>query len=224
MGPTGQLREASSRALRDLAVLLDRPSMLEAELGGARLGGSQLGREDHSLISRELARGASDLAYFLAHDDIALDVGAAVDYRDAVVASCERQRGLERRLHRAAAADRASAISDARVEAQLERIAEMPVVRICATSANVHDELEHGLAIAILEILAPESMAIEMEEQGALRERDHRDRFRRVSGEGRARTACSARDRSAASARHTPMSFARSIRPPLNFVARRARG
>jgi len=196
--------------------------MPQAELGGAQLGGSELSREDHSLISRELARGTANLAHFLAHDDLALDVGATVDYRDAVVAFCERQGGLKRGLHRTAAAYRASTVSDAGVETQLERVAEMPLVRVRATGANVRDELEHGLAVTVFEILMAESVAVEMKQQRAFRERDYRDRLRLVSGEGLECAARAGRDRSAVSARHTPMSFAGGIRPPLNFRARRA--
>ena len=197
--------------------------MPAAELSSAQLAGRELRSEDHSLVSRELPRGAANLPYFLARDHDALHVRTPVDHHGALVVFGERQRGLERRLHRTASAQRAAAVVDPRLKAELERVADMTLIRERAARAHVRDELEHRLAVAVLQILPAKSMAVEMQQQRALGRRDDRDRVRGVcSARQKWRAAAPVGFRSCPSATHTPMSLAATIRPPLNFSPRRA--
>jgi len=193
--------------------------MPATELSRAFLAGRELRGEDHSLISCELTRGATHLTHFLAHDHGALHVRTPVDHHSALFVFRERQRGLERGLHRAAAAQRAAPVVDPRREPELEGIADMPRVGKRTARANMCDELEHRLAVAILEVLSTEPVAIQMQQQRALGGRDGRNGLRRVRcASQKSRTRAAAGNRSCPSGRHTPMSLAAAIRPPLNFM------
>lgn len=221
----GQPCEAGSRALADLAELLDGPSEMGAELGRAHVVWTQLGSEGHPLIRGQLTCRAAHPAHLLARDHDALDVSASVDDRDALAAFGERERALERRGHRATPTQGSLTVPDARVEAQLESICEMSIIREPAALANMRDQLEYGLAEAVLEVLMAESVSAEMKKERALGERDDRNGLGRVNRAGPEPQARAVSwNRSSASGRHTPMSLGTLVRPPLNFLSRRARG
>jgi inner membrane protein YhjD len=87
----------------------------------------------------------------------------------------ERQRPLQRGGHRAAAGDRAAAVEHAREEALLERVGEVLAGGEPPPGARGREQLEHGLAVAVLQVLAAQAVAVGAQQpvvRGARHERD----------------------------------------------------
>lgn len=120
-----QYRQPGAGALCDLAVLLCRPPMCTTELAALRVTG-ELTREHQSLIGRESTRKATDQPQVVTKQDEPLDVEASIGHlHSAALPSGERQSGCHRGLHRAAAAQGATAIVDTREKALLEGVGDV---------------------------------------------------------------------------------------------------
>ena len=237
-GPLRLLREQPyeprTRALSDLAVLLHRPAVRAAELAGAHVAGEPA-REQKPLIGRELARELPYAPQLVAQKRDPLDVGAHVgDVDPGGVAARERERAGDRRLHRAASAQRASTVMDPRQESLLERVGDMRIAgeRACAPGAS--EQLERRLAVAVFEVLARETVAVDGEQQLTPRARHQRDRFEGIACPARGERSRSTPPRRARrplpmscfallSGRHASMSVQMARTPPSQFVHVRLR-
>ncbi len=87
----------------------------------------------------------------------------------------ERERALERGLQRAAAAERAAAVVHAREEALLKCVGDVIAVGEALAAGTAREQLEDGLAETVLEVLAPQQVAVGAQQPlapGARHERD----------------------------------------------------
>jgi len=211
-----QLPQSGPPALCDLAVLFPRPTQPSAA-GLATLAG-ELRTEYPSLILGEGSCRAPDAAKIVPCKHDRLDRRSRVDYLNPGDADVDKPGFLERGLHRTAPADCSPAIAHARQEAQLDGIRDMPAIGKDAVAAGTRDQLENRLAVAVLEILPPQSMAMHTEQQVALGARNDRDLLREIrpaAGSRPARVFVAVDSFSAgASGRHMSMSLAVSPRPP----------
>jgi hypothetical protein len=199
--------------------------MRGTELSHAHLPRAQLRSENEALVTGQRTRCATDAAHFLANDDGALDVGAPVDDRDAVITYDERRGRLEGGLHRATPSQRSPAIADTRAKSQLDSVGEMTLVSEHPSGADVCDELHQRLAVRVLQVLRSQPVTVEVEQERAFGQRDPGDSVGRVSGPASAAgTGPAGWNRSGAFDRHTRMSIATPIRPPLNFTPLGKRG
>lgn len=95
-----------------------------------------------------------------------LDVGARIyDLHFLALTGGERDRGRDRSLDWAAPAQSATAILDAREESLLERVSYVGTARELGPALGADQQLERGLAVAVLQFLAPETVVVNREQQ-----------------------------------------------------------
>ncbi len=127
----------------------------------------------------------------------------------------ERERPLQRGGHRAASGDRAAAVEHAREEALLERVGEVLAGGEPPPGARSREQLEHGLAVAVLQVLPAQAVAVSAQQPVVRGARHERDLLYGVR-EGAASVQASARERRAQRGwgRHTGMSHPAPSGPP----------
>ena len=169
-----EVSQSCSCSLRELAETLVRPAALSAD---PALIAGELRREREPLIARELSRASLDRTQLLAYEHARLDIGGEINdlCTGLAVVRIERRGVLQRRLHRAATAERTAAIVDPREQLQLERMGNVPAARERASGVRVSDQLQRRLAEAVLEILTAKSVAVGAQQQLAPSARDERD-------------------------------------------------
>jgi hypothetical protein len=134
--------------------------------------------EHHPLVTRELARDLTDAPQVLAQQREPLHVGAGIgDLHSAAFASGERERGGDRSLDRAAPAQRATAVVDARQQSLLESVGDVGVTGEHPSTPDAGQQLQRRLAVAVFEILARETVTVGCEQQIAARACYEPDRF-----------------------------------------------
>src|SRR5262245_26438925 len=167
-----QPSQSRPRALCDLAVLLGRPAVGATERNPGDL--AQLARENETLVGGQLPREQLDLAQLVAEHDELLELRTLVDDRDLFLSDRpQRDGGLERRVYRAASSHGPAAVADAGEESLLERPAGTHATGEAAPSARVGNELERGLAVAVLEVLPTQEVAVGPQQKLPLGPRDH---------------------------------------------------
>jgi membrane protein len=164
----------------DLAVLLERPPVQLAELRAPHAE-RDLRDQHEALVGREPRRQARNLAQLQAVHDERGDLGAGVgELQPPLPRPTERQRRGERRLLRAAAAQRAATVEHAREEALLEHVGEVPAGGVPLPAARGREQLEHRLAVTVLEVLAVQSAAVGAQQGLAPGASDERHQLGRV--------------------------------------------
>ncbi len=196
--------------------------MQPAKLGAPHLQ-PHLALQDQLLVRCQLESERFDATQLLAEDDERLELGAEINELELVlVEAVERDGCLDRSLHRAAARKRAPAIVDPRDEALLKGVRDVSSAGEAPTTTGVRDQLECRLAIAVLEVLLAQSVAMESQQDLALGVRHPGHGLGLVDGAQRtgaggwqsAWGTC----RRLRSGRHMGMSRASARRPPSQFA------
>jgi hypothetical protein len=120
--------------------------LILGQLGGERDHAQQLIPQDHDLL--ELGAHVGD-----------------VEPRVSPVRLVEHCGALHQRLHRAAPAESSPAVADPRHESLLEGICDVQTAGEPATAARVRQQLEHGLAVAVFEILTSQLVPVDPQQQ-----------------------------------------------------------
>ncbi len=184
----------------------------------------QLACEYESLVMRELCRDIADAPQVMAQDRKPLYVGARVgDLDSPTFAIDDRKRIRERSFDRAASAERTATIVHTREQALLERIGDVGMARERLSALGACQQLERGLAIAILQILARKATTVYSQQHLPARASDQCDRLRSVERATMSSAAAcpEAPDRSLEpllSGRHVSMSVQVARRPPSQLV------
>lgn len=163
--------QTGAAALRGLAVLLVRPAEPAAKIAAAHL--HDLAAKNEALVRAQDIRSALEGAQLEAQQRASLDISASVGYVEpAFTGNTQRDRAVEHRLSRTAAGDGAPAIVDARDEALLEDVAQVSAAGAAQRSApRLVEQLERGLAEAVLEVLPAQMAPVDGQETPALRRR-----------------------------------------------------
>ena len=205
-------------ALGDLAVLLLRPAVLATEFL-ATLTTHELALKHQALVRREPAREAIDQSEIVARQGQALDVGASVHQFETAFPRPEWQRGGHGGFDRAASAQGATTVLDARGEALLQRIGDVGATGERAVALGSLEQLERGLAVTVLQVLPGEPVSMGRQQLLASCADDEGHRLagvrRRVSGEG------SETFQALLSGRHVSMSVRVAPTPPSKFLRAR---
>jgi len=177
--------------------------------------------QHQTLIGTQLARQQTHALQLVPQHHLSLHLRAGIDDR-RLLAVPQRDCGLERRLHGAAAREGAPAVVHAGDETKLERVRCVGPVRKPASLAGVSHELERGLAEAIFEVLPPQAVAVGAQQHLALGARHDRQLFDRVACAPSYRQLAADRERRLAlvSGTHMGMSRAGARRPPSQFPPR----
>ena len=173
--------QARAGALGDLAELLRRPAEARTELLAVHVQRDLAGQHEPLVggeLVGELAQAADVVLPGKAFGNITRRVGdggqdGTVGPPFLVIGVA--QRGLCHGCDRAAAAQRPAAISDAREEALLERIGDVRLaLERPRARARAGHQLEGRLAVAVLEVLEAQAMAMHPQQDVALAGRDVR--------------------------------------------------
>ena len=124
----------------------------------------------------------------LARDRQPLGLIARIRQLQPIALGSERHGALDRRRDRAAAGDRPAPVEDPREKTLLEGIGDVQAARERPPAPGEHDQLERRLAVAVLEILPAQTVAVDAQQDIALRGRDQRHRLGRIET-GRAAAA-----------------------------------
>ncbi len=173
-----QSRQPGASALSDLAVLRLRPSVLATELLATGIA-RELTFKDQSLIGRKLTREATDQPEVVPQQSETLDVDASVCRLHPTLPRPERQREGHRGLDRAASAEGTAAILNAREEALLERVGDVRTARERVARGPL-EQLDRGLAVAVLQILPGKPVSMCRKQQLASRADHQRNRLGRI--------------------------------------------
>jgi len=214
-----QRSQPGTRALGHLAVLLARPAEAPAKIGATAI--QQLMGQDQPLVGAQRSDVQLYTTQIVAQHDLALDLRAAVDDRYLILIA-ERDRSLQRRLHGTASCDRTPAVMYARFETKLERVCDVQSARICASLLRVREQLERRHAVAILQVLAAQPVAMGPQQHLALGARHDRDFLDQIAGANARQGAPSGAPflrLGLGSGRHMGMSRPVASRPPLQFAA-----
>ncbi len=110
-----------------------------------------------------------------------LNLGEPIDDLAPCACNVERVGLLERGLHRTAPAQGSTAIAHARKEAQLQGIGQMRAIGGPAARLRARDQLEDGLAVTVLEILAPQTVTVSAQQKGSPGKGDRCELVQRVA-------------------------------------------
>src|SRR6185437_5838387 len=218
VGFVGQQRpQPGACALSDLAVLLARPPVPSAELRAGVSG--DLRSEHEPLIDRQQRHDTSDAPQLITDDHLLIDSCPIVRDLDPFPCGGAQCLGLlERGQDRAATAERPATIARARKKPQLERICDVGPAGEGAAGLHMSDQLERGLAVAVLQILWTQPMSVHAQQQPALCRRDRRDLLAEIArawaSTVRKRALLGALSLFSASGRHIRMSLLIARRPP----------
>jgi hypothetical protein len=162
-------------ALGDLAVLLEGPPEPGTELRAVHLK-EDLGPEHEPLIGSE---PGGDLRYtpqLQAAEDEWMQLRAGVRNLELPLAGPTKRKGsLERGLHGAAPTNGTEAVVDTGEEALLEGVGDVGAAGEPLPAAGTREQLEHGLAEAVLEVLGPQEAAMGAEQPRAPSPGNERD-------------------------------------------------
>lgn len=196
---------------------LEGPALAPAKLFRSQLAG-QLVAQDEPLIDAQALGGPCQQTQLRAVLDELLDVGPHVGRLDAARLDVSKwQRIRECCLDAAASGERSLAVLDARVEPLAKAVGYVSVARERSTGSHRTEQLEHSLAVAVLELLPRQPPSVGAQERITVSARHERDFAEEV---GPTFTSCRCRgvDMSAAggpSGRHASMSVLASPRPPF---------
>lgn len=195
---------------------LERPTLASAEVSWAQLAG-QLVAKHELLVFAQMLKGLDQQAKPQAVVDQLLDVGPHIGRLElARFFGSQRRRLGERRLDAAASKDRPPTIPDARIESLVKRIGYVSVARERPTRSRGEQQLEHGLAVAVLEVLPRQPPAVGAQERLPSGSRDERHclcRVARASASDRGGVRMTGAER--LSGRHVSMSVLAPRLPPL---------
>jgi hypothetical protein len=213
-----QSPQAPARALGDLAVLLEGPPKPLAELGTVHPEGDLAG-EHEPLVVGEPGRELPHTPQLQPVRHERVNVGPRVGELEFVLAGAAQREGtLERGLHRAATAERPAAVVDAREKALLERVLDVGTAGEPLAAPRSGQELEHGLAQAVLQVLGPQPVAVGPQQPCVLGARHEGHLLGGVVGVEQAsaaeRPGSPGRRLGRVSGRHTGMSYPAAHRPP----------
>jgi hypothetical protein len=152
-----------------------RPAEPAAKIAAAHL--HDLAAKDEALVRAQDIRGALERAQLETQQRSSLDISAPVGYVElALAGDTKRDRTVEHRLARTAAAERAPAIMHAGEEALLEDVAQVSAAGAAQSSApRLIEQLERGLAVAILEVLPAQTTPVDGEQTPTRRCRYQRE-------------------------------------------------
>jgi membrane protein len=213
-----QLRQPRPRALGDLAVLLERPPELLAELRAVHPQRNLRG-EDEPLVVGEERRGA-------VHAEQSQPVGHERERFGPPILHIhtpaprvrQRESPLQSGLQRGAPAQRAAAVDDARAEALLEGVRDVHARGEPPACARRAEKLLDGGAEAFFEIGGPQVTPVGVKQPGPSGAGDERDLLLgRRGGPPDPRACAGGRHGVCVSGRHTGMSHRTAERPPSRF-------
>jgi hypothetical protein len=182
-----------------------RPAEPAAKIAAAHL--HDLAAKDEALVRAQHIRSPLERAQLEAQQRTSLDISASVGYLELAFArNAKRDCAVEQRLARTAAAESTPAIVDTREEALLEDVAQVdPAGAAQRPASRLVEQLERGLAVAVLEVLPAQAPAVDGEQAPALGRRY----VRKLVGE-----ALPSSRRNVGSGRHACMSHPAACRPP----------
>ena len=158
-----QHAQLRSGTLGNLPVLLDRPSEARTELADAHVD-ADLAGEHELLVAVQIGDDLAQASQLSAGDHPVLDGRAAIlQLAGSVLGRVDGDRAGERRLDRAAPADRPATVLDAAQELLLERVLDV-LVGEKRRASRAGDQLESGLAVAVLEVLPAQTAAMDAEQ------------------------------------------------------------
>jgi membrane protein len=168
-------------------------------------------------------RESSDAAQIVAQEGESHDVSTRVCHiHPTARAAGEGKRASQRRLDRAAPVQRTTTIMDAREEFLLERVGDVGSTGELFSASDSAQQLERRLAVAILQVLAPQPPAVGGKQKLATRAGHERDRLAGIEqAKCRSTERSRARNRSfraLLSGRHASMSVQVARRPPSQFL------
>ena len=138
--------------------------------------------ERESLIRRQLSSEASDSSQVVTEHHHLLHRRSPVENGKVLFSGCaQRDRGRQRSHHRATSAGRPERIADARDEAQLQRVGQVPPIDERAAATRVRKQLERRLAETVLEVLPAQLTAVGAQQHLALVAGHKRDLLNRVA-------------------------------------------
>lgn len=218
-----QLAQASTAPLRDLAVLLGRPVVQTTELGALHLQGD-LTCQHQALVRGERARVPAQPFEIVTDERHSLGLRARVHHIDRALLAGERDCALERGLHRAASSQGPPSVVNSRQEALLDHVGDVRAAGKAPSATSLDDELERGLAEAVLQVLASQPVSMNPQQQIATGAGHQRHRGRRILARrgpprspGLESSACCF---APASGRHTRMSSKGALTPPSQSPTR----
>jgi hypothetical protein len=175
--------------------------------------------EHEPLVLRHPAEALPDPAQFLARDRCPLRLGAGIGKVQRLMLTCERNRRLQCRRHRAAPGHRSAPVLNPGEKPLLQGIADVRPACVCASTPSEDHELQSRLPIAVLQILTAQPVAVDSQQQLPLRGRDDRHQLGGIAAPGGARLKRRRQVRRPRwvrkSGRHTCMSSPAPSRPPL---------
>jgi hypothetical protein len=167
--------QPSTAAEGDLAVALEGPAEPLAELGAAHPQRDLAGEHQPLVVAQE-RRELGHPLQLESKGDQRVDLRARVDdLHLPLPRASERERPLQRGGHRAATGDRAAAVEHAREEALLERVGEVLAGGEPPPGARGREQLEHGLAVAVLQVLPAQAVAVGAQQPGVRGARHERN-------------------------------------------------
>ncbi len=175
----------------------------------------------------ELTGERLDPTKVVAQHHARLELGANIDDLDLLrFCSADRHGRLERRLQRAPSGERPPAVEDPRDESLLERILQMGAADERGSVQGLRDQLERGLAVAVLQVVPAQPEAVRTQQQLASGASDDGYLLGRVAGADRRRgSRPPPPGRSSlvlVSGRHTRVSSNRRCTPPSQLARARA--
>ena len=174
-----QHAQLPARALRDLAVLLHRPAVAGAELAGPHID-IDLARKHQLLVTTQIGDDFPQSPQLDPGDHLMLDSRAAIlQFAGPVVGRVNRHCSRDRRLDRAATADRPPAIFDPAQKFLLKRIEDV-LIADERRSTRARDQLERGLAVAVLEVLPAQASPVDAKQPPAPSGSDPRNLLGRI--------------------------------------------
>jgi hypothetical protein len=214
-----QRAKPRTSSLGNLPVLLGAPPMESTEVLACTLCG--LPAEHQALILRQLAETLPDPPQLVASDRRTFGLGARIWQIQRLIRATERNRRLQCGRHRAATGYRPAAILDPGEETLLQGVPDMRPASESTSASSENHQLQRGLSVAVLQILAAQPVAVDPQQQLPLRGGDHRHRFSGIAPPAGARLQRLCKTRrslsSGKSGRHTRMSSPVPLRPPLQL-------
>jgi inner membrane protein YhjD len=220
-----QLSQTRSRTLDYLAVLLDRPAMLVAEVSAIDAG--EATRKYESLVGGELVPERRDTPQLLTCQDRPLDVRAPVtEIYLRSYATGKREGASKCRVDRAAPVLCAATILDPRQKSLLKGVRDVSLACEPFPTSRASKHLKGRLAVAVLQVLPSEAVAVDSEQLASACPRYQRDRLVQVENPQPAGRPHARRGRrlwwsALLSGRHASMSTEMTRTPPSQFLRSR---
>jgi hypothetical protein len=179
--------------------------------------------QEKPLIRGQLSCKGLDAPKFLAQENQLLELSARVNELERFLSEAvERNGGLDCGLNRAAARERPSSVVHPGQESLLERVRRVGSARETPAATSVRDQLERGLAVAVLQILRSQPVTVDAQQDPTLGVCDLGHELGLVeeaqSGECAVRLRGCSMCLRLRSGRHMCMSHATACRPPSQFA------